>query len=62
MWENDGMGAGMTGWGVGMTAEDLRCGRERHARIGAGHERWQRRDFLEEDMVYPILRISILRR
>ena len=48
--------------GVGMTTEDLRCGRERHARIGAGPECWQRRGFLEEDMVYPILRISILRR
>lgn len=52
----------MTGGGTGMTAEDLRCGRERHARIGAGPECWQRRNFLEEDMVYPILRISILRR
>ena len=45
-----------------MMAEDLRCGREPHVRIGAGPECWQRRDFLEGDMVYPILRISILRR
>ena len=59
---NDGWVVGMTGRGVGMMAEDLRCGRERNARIGAGPECWQGRGFLEGDMVYPILRISILRR